>query len=99
MKAAILAIDLGSSTVKAAVVDDGGVLLGTGHAEIDLILEEDGAAEQDPEQLWQAVRQACGQALRDSKAKIVGLACSSQYSSVIPVDEAGEAVANLILWP
>ena len=98
MSPAILAIDLGSSTVKAAVVDDTGVLRGIGNAEIDLILAEDGAAEQDPEQLWRAVRRACGQAIRGSKAEMVGLACSSQYSSVIPVDEAGEAVANLILW-
>ena len=98
MNRAVLAIDLGSSAVKAAVVDDAGVLRGTGHAEINLILADDGAAEQDPEQLWRAVKQACGQAIEGSKAEIVGLACSSQYSSVVPVDEAGEAVANLILW-
>ena len=99
MKPAILAIDLGSGAVKAAVVDDGGALLGTGDAEIDLILGQDGAAEQNPEQLWRAVMTACGQALRSSGgAEIVGLACSSQYSSVIPVDKAGDAVANLMLW-
>lgn len=108
MTPAILAIDLGSSTVKAAVVDHGGVLLGTGARPIDLTLGDDGAAEQDPDQLWQAVKQACCQALQGSNAdiagreivghEIVGLSCSSQYSSLIPVDKAGDALANLLLW-
>ncbi len=98
MKAAILAIDLGSSAVKAAVVDDAGALLGTGAAAIDLVVGEDGAAEQNPEQLWRAVMEACATAVRGASAEIVGLSCSSQYSSVIPVDGAGEALANLILW-
>ena len=43
MTPAILAIDLGSSTVKAAVVDHGGVLLGTGAHPIDLTLGGEGA--------------------------------------------------------
>ncbi|MFP6729359.1 MAG: FGGY-family carbohydrate kinase [Alphaproteobacteria bacterium] len=98
MKPAILSVDLGSGAVKAAVVDDAGALLATGAAAIDLMLGDGGAAEQDPEQLWQAVKQACGQAIQGSNADIVGLSCSSQYSSVIAVDKAGDAVANLLLW-
>ncbi len=98
---AVLAIDLGSSTVKAAVVDHGGALRGTGDGTIDLILGENGAAEQSPHQLWSAVVGACRQAIDASSAgaaEIVAIACSSQYSSVVPVDAAGEPAANLILW-
>ena len=68
MSAAILSIDLGSSTVKAAVVDNSGRLLGTGHGDIELRLGDDGAAEQNPEQLWQTVKHACGQAMEDSNS-------------------------------
>ena len=99
MNPAILAVDLGSSSVKAAVVDRAGALRGTGTGTVDLLLGEGGAAEQSPGQLWSAVMGACRQAIEASAAaEIVGIACSSQYSSVIPVDAAGEAAANLILW-
>ena len=60
---AILAIDLGSSTVKAAVVDHSGALRGTGAGTIELILGGDGAAEQSPDQLWAAVMGACRRAI------------------------------------
>lgn len=101
MNPAVLAVDLGSSTVKAAVVDHAGALRGTGAGTIDLLLGEDGAAEQSPDQLWESVVAACRQAIEACRAgavEIVGIACSSQYSSVVPVDAAGEAAANLILW-
>ncbi len=101
MNPAILAIDLGSSTVKAAVVDHSGALRGTGAGTIELMLGADGAAEQSPDQLWAAVMGACRQAIEASSAgaaEIVGVACSSQYSSVVPVDAAGAPAANLILW-
>ena len=101
MNPAILAIDLGSSSVKAAVVDGAGALVGTGSGSIKTLLRDGGVAEQDPEQLWAAVKRACGdtiQGARNQSARIVGVSCSSQYSSVVPVGAAGEAVANLLLW-
>ncbi len=63
MNPAVLAIDLGSSTVKAAVVDHSGALRGTGAGTIDLLLGDGGAAEQSPDQLWSAVMGACRQAI------------------------------------
>lgn len=96
---AILAVDSGSSTVKAAVVDHGGALHGTGAAHIELMLAPGGLAEQSPRQLWGAVKSACGTALASADGvEIVGVSCSSQYSSIIPVGADGEAAANMLLW-
>jgi xylulokinase len=96
---AILAVDSGSSTVKAAVVDHGGALHGTGAADIELLLAPGGVAEQSPRQLWDAVKTVCGQALAGaSRVEIVGVSCSSQYSSMIPVEADGKAAANMLLW-
>ena len=98
---AILAVDLGSSSVKAAVVDHRGALGGTGSGAIALMLGPGGVAEQSPRRLWDTVKRACGDALEGARGngmEVVGVSCSSQYSSMVPVDEAGEAAANLLLW-
>ena len=96
----ILAIDLGTSNVKAAVVRRDGELVGTGRASIETKLLPEGGAEQNAEQVWQAVLKAAAQALAPVKDRhaIKGIACDSQYSSIIPVDANGRATANMVLW-
>jgi xylulokinase len=96
----ILAIDLGTSNVKAAVVDREGTLLGTGAGSIETIHGPDGGAEQDAERVWQTVLDAADQALAalSNRREVRGIACASQYSSIIPVDRNGLPTANMVVW-
>jgi len=97
----VLAIDLGTSGPKAAVVSLQGELLATGRSSVQTLHRPDGAVEQDPEAVWKATRTACLAALRGSQvrpADVLAVICSSQYSSVVPVDAAGRASANLVMW-
>jgi xylulokinase len=96
----ILAIDLGTSNVKAAVVRRDGALLGTGRQSIETILSDNGGAEQDAERVWQAVLSAAEQALAllSSRRDVRGIACASQYSSIVPVDDRGRPTTNMIVW-
>jgi len=96
----ILAIDLGTSNVKAAVVQRDGTLLGTGRGSIETIHTPDGGAEQDAEQVWQTVLDAADQALASlpNRHEVRGVACASQYSSIIPVDSDGRPTANMVVW-
>ena len=96
----ILAIDLGTSNVKAAVVDRNGTLLGTGRGSIETIHTADGGAEQDPERVWQAVLDAADQALASlaNRSDVRGVACASQYSSIVPVDAEGRSTGNMVVW-
>lgn len=48
----ILAIDLGTSNVKASVVRRDGTLIGTGRGSIKTVRTADGGAEQDAERVW-----------------------------------------------
>jgi xylulokinase len=96
----ILAIDLGTSNVKTAVVDRKGTLLGTGRGSIETVHTADGGAEQDPERVWQAVLNAADQALASlaNRRDVRGIACASQYSSIVPVDAQGRPTGNMVVW-
>ena len=59
-----LGIDLGTTNVKALLVDDGGAVVASGAVPIDCMHSPGGAAEQDIEQIWQATCEAIRQTLR-----------------------------------
>ncbi len=96
----ILAIDLGTSSVKAAVVGRDGALFGTGRSAVRTILTPDGGAEQDAEEVWRAVLAAADEALAScpDRREVRGVACASQYSSIVPVDESVRPVGNMVVW-
>lgn len=97
----MLAIDLGTSGCKGAVVSLQGRVEGASRVPVETIHLPDEGAEQDPEAVWTAVKTACrgalgraGIAARDVRAVI----CTSQYSSVVPVGADGRPTMNMILW-
>jgi xylulokinase len=97
----VLAIDLGTSGPKVAVVSLQGELLAVGRAAVETLHLAGGAVEQDPEAIWSATMGACREALRASRVSpgyVAAVICSSQYSSVVPVDRQGRPTANMVLW-
>ena len=63
MSEAFLGIDLGTSSVKALLVDLNGTVRGTGRAEYPTLRPQPGWAEQDPDAWWDATRIAVQQAV------------------------------------
>ena len=97
----VLAIDLGTSGPKVALVSDRGDLVGDGFAPVDLHLLPGGGAEQDPNQWWDAITTATRQVLADQPVtpeSIAAVAVTSQWSGTVAVDGAGQAVGNAIIW-
>jgi xylulokinase len=97
----VLAIDLGTSGPKAAVVDAAGRTPGTARGHVDTLTQPGGIAEQDARQVWDAVKSTAVQALAASgvdRDDIVAVICTSQYFSIVPVDRAGLPTSNMILW-
>ena len=96
----ILAIDLGTSNVKAAVVTAAGDVCGHGSRPVAITLTDDGGAEQDAEAVWTSVLEAAEDALDASglRSEIEGVACTSQYSSIVPVDNDARPTSPIVLW-
>ena len=60
----VLAVDLGTSGPKAAVISLSGRIVATARAEVETLHLPEGGVEQDPEAVWAAAKAALGGALR-----------------------------------
>jgi xylulokinase len=97
----ILAVDLGTSSLKVALITIYGRVLGWDSQPLALHLTPDGGAEQSPEEWWQAFLTTAQRLLaRDlvPSRSVKAICCSTQGEGTIPVDEDGKALMNCILW-
>ncbi len=98
---AILAVDLGTSGVKVALITIRGEVLGWESQPLRLILTPEGGTEQAPDEWWQAFTSAAKRLLKNHPDKIQfiqAICCSTQGEGTIPVDKQGNALSNCILW-
>jgi xylulokinase len=97
----ILAVDLGTSGPKSALVSTRGEVIDYAFESIDLIILPDGGAEQDPDQWWRAIISTAKRIL-DKKwvaaEDIVCVSCTTQWSGTVAVDRDGNALTNAIIW-
>lgn len=100
----LLAIDVGTQSVRAIVFDRGGHLLA--RAQVLLVppftAPEPGWAEQAPAVYWQAVAEACGALWRHhgmAPARIAALTLTAQRGTVVCAAEDGTPLRPAIVWP
>jgi xylulokinase len=97
----ILAVDLGTSGMKVALITVSGKVLGWEAESVRLMVTPDGGAEQSPDEWWAAFLSAAGRLLRreqDAGPRIEAICCSTQGEGTVPVDKNGKALGNCILW-
>lgn len=94
-----LGLDLGTSSIKALVVDDEGQVKGTGSAEYPTSRPQPGWAEQDPDDWWRATIEAVQQAVGWSGSG--GIACvgfSGQMHGVTFLGEHDRPLYPAVIW-
>ena len=92
---ALLGIDIGTSGTKTVLFDEDGRVLASATEEYPLSQPQNGWAEQDPEDWWQAVCRTCARVLTDSgipAKEIRGIGLSGQMHGLVLVDKAGEVL-------
>lgn len=97
----VLAIDLGSGAVKVALISVSGKIAAFADERISTYLMPDGGAEQDAGQWWDLTKKAIKKVLAQSNVApvdIVAIACDSQWSVVVPVDEQAKPLMRAIHW-
>jgi len=97
----LLGLDIGTSTVKALLLDSDRGVLGSVTADYPLYAPHPGWSEQEPEDMWQATVQAIRRALEKfgvDPASIAGIGLSGQMHSSVFLDENYQVIRRAILW-
>ena len=99
----LLGIDLGTSAVKALLVDAQGTTGAVASAEYPILHPRPGCAEQDPEAWWRATAEAVHAVVAGNPDEIVGriaaIGLSGQMHGTVLLDGRGNLLAPAVIWP
>jgi glycerol kinase len=95
----ILAIDQGTSSTKALVVDVTGAVLGLGEVPVRPVSVGDGGVEQDPTELYDSVVEAGRRALSEAGVAVAAIGFANQGETVLAWDrDSGEPLMAALSW-
>jgi len=97
----VLAIDLGTSGPKVALVSVFGDILDHEFEKTDTIFLSDGGVEENPDDWWNAIVKATTRLLSKicvPTDDIIAICCTSQWSGTVAVDKKGNHLMNAITW-
>jgi xylulokinase len=94
----LLGLDLGTSSVKALLLDEGGAVLGEGSASYAVSAPRRGWAESSPDDWWEAVLKATAAAVGRRGAEVMAIGLSGQMHGVVLADERGFPLRPAVLW-
>ncbi len=96
----LLAIDLGTQSVRALLFDLHGELQGRAQQVFtDYRREQPGWMTHDGEAFWQAAAACCRQLLAGHDARrVAGVSVTTQRGSIVPMAEDGRCLAPAIIW-
>lgn len=98
----ILALDAGTTSVRALVFDHNGHIHGVAQKEIRQIYPQAGWVEHDPQEIWSSQMSVATEALGIAKVRagdVAGIGITNQRETAIVWDrETGEVIYNAIVW-
>jgi xylulokinase len=97
----VLAIDLGTGGPKVGLVDQGGRVVCSAKAPVQLFFLSDGGAEHDPAEWWTTISGCTKKVIKESGVPpqaIIAIGVTSMWSVTLAVDENGEPLMNVMSW-
>lgn len=97
----VIGIDLGTSSVKALLLNMSGRVLANQEVAYPLYSPRPGWAEQDPDEWWRATQQALSQLsknINDLNAIVIGIGLSGQMNGAVLLDEKFQSIRPAIIW-
>ncbi len=94
----LLGLDLGTSSVKALLMEENGDSLGEGSSPYPVRAPKQGWAESSPEDWWGAVLEATEAAVGQRGEEVKALGLSGQMHGVVLTDEGGRPSRPAVLW-
>ena len=94
----LLGLDLGTGSVKAVLMDEGGAVLGEGSAPYAVRSPRPGWAESEPGDWWEACASAAREATGEMGSEVRALGLSGQMHGVVLSDAEGMPLRPAVLW-
>ena len=98
----VLALDVGTQSVRAMVFDPAGTLEAIAKVPIEpYVPGPPGCCEQDADLYWRALGEACQRLLASPHVRrdsLAGVALTTQRGTVVVTDEAGEPLRRAMVW-
>lgn len=97
----MIGIDIGTTSTKAVLYDINGGMVSSAHAHYPLYTPEVAAAEQNPDEIFQAVLQTTAQLMQQhvsAPTQIKFVSFSAAMHSIIPIDSNGNPLMNALTW-
>ncbi|HHY24413.1 MAG TPA: hypothetical protein GX527_09310 [Clostridiaceae bacterium] len=96
----ILGIDVGTTGTKCILIDEKGNVLKSAYESYGLIKSSNNIVEQKADDWWNALVSTVKECTNEiiDKGRIKALSISSQGGSLLPVDENGNPLSNVIVW-
>jgi gluconokinase len=97
----MIGVDIGTTSTKAVLYEDNGKVIAQTNEEYPLFTPNPSIAEQDPDQIFQAVIQTVKQIVAQSSVRpeqLLFLSFSSAMHSLIAVDADGKPLTQCITW-
>lgn len=95
----LIGIDIGTSGTKSVLFDTEGKVIASATQEYPLYQPQNGYAEQDPRDWWNAVCKTLQEIVPQAKdGKIAGIGLSGQMHGLVMLDENNDVIRNSIIW-
>ena len=97
----LLGVDIGTSGTKTVLFDSCGATVASAAVEYPLYQPQNGWAEQDPADWWNAVTSTIRTVLAQSEidpANVAGIGLSGQMHGLVMLDETGNVLRRSIIW-
>lgn len=93
-----LGVDIGTSSVKALLLDDRGLIVAQATEALEVSRPAPGFSEQDPESWWAATVKAVRALPSEQRARVQGLGLSGQMHGATLLDRRDRPLRPAILW-
>ncbi len=94
-----IGLDIGTSSIKAALFDNTGSAAALATRPVTMYSPQPGWAEQDPLEWWQAVQEVLRQVLQAvDPAHVVAIGLAGQCPSQVLVDHQGQPLGRALIW-
>ena len=98
---ALLGIDIGTSGTKSVLFDKNGIPLASSTLEYPMFQPQNGWAEQDPADWWNATVHTCREVIQKSgidPKDVKGIGLSGQMHGLVMLDKDGNVLRDSIIW-